>query len=141
MRVREEQAPQTEHHVLAEISVGVRYLATEPILRRVAVAVIAMMSVIGMAEPAIFAVVDDGLGQPVEFIALLVSVQGVGSIIGGIAMMALIRRLGPMRPLAFGLFMLALATLGIALPSLLPVFVGCSWQGLVFRSSWSPSTP
>lgn len=130
MRVRETRPVRTQNRVLGEIAAGVRHLATEPILRRATVTAIAMMCVIGMAEPAIFAVVDDGLGRPVEFIALLVSAQGAGSIIGGIAMMALIRRLGPLRPFPIGLFLVALATLGITVPSLLPVFVGMFLAGV-----------
>lgn len=130
MRVREPRRAPAEHHVLAEISAGVRHLTGDPILRRATGMTVALMLVLGMVEPAIFAVVDDGLGRPVEFLGVLISVQGVGAILGGVTMMALIGKVGPLRPLWIGLFLLAIAAAGLMFATLGPVFAGMLLAGI-----------
>jgi hypothetical protein len=79
---------------------------------------------IGISESAYFAVVDDGLGRPVEFVGVLSAVQGVGAILAGVAVTGIIRRTGELRPMAWGFATLAAGAFLTTTGSLLPVATG-----------------
>lgn len=99
---------------LAELSAGLRHLwATRP-LRALAWSTLVYSLAIGMIEPTIYALAD-GLHQPATFIAVLVSVQGGGAILGGIGVSAAISRIPESRLVIAGLSLMAL---GVGLCSL-----------------------
>jgi MFS family permease len=107
-----------------EAAAGGRHLLGNPVLRATVVATVICMLAIGISESAYFAVVDDGLGRPVEFVGVLSAVQGVGAILAGVTITGLIRRTGELRPLSWGFAALAV---GVALKttgSLVPVAAG-----------------
>ena len=56
-----------------------------PRAARTVVACVLCTLSIGFSESVIFAVVDEGLGRPVEFMGVLGMIQGVGAILGGVA--------------------------------------------------------
>ena len=66
-----------------EAAAGGRHLLGDPVLRTTVVATVICMLALGISESAYFAIVDDGLGQPVEFVGVLSAVQGVGAILAG----------------------------------------------------------
>ena len=78
------------------------------------------MLAIGISESVYFAIVDQGLGKPVEFIGVLGALQGVGAILAGITITALIRRTGELRPVPWAFAVIALGVL-LSTSSLLPV--------------------
>ena len=125
LRVRE-PAPQrpTGGHFVAEAAAGGRHLLTNPVLRATVVATVICMLGIGISESAYFAVVDDGLGKPVEFVGVLSAVQGVGAILAGVAITGIIRRTGELRPMAWGFAALAAGAFLTTTGSLLPVAAG-----------------
>jgi hypothetical protein len=100
------------------------------VLRPAVVVTVTCMLALGISESVFFAVVDDGLGRPVEFIGVLGAIQGVGAIASGLAITAVIRRTGELRPVALGLAALAVGTLLSASGSLAVVAAGV----LVFGS-------
>jgi cyanate permease len=67
-----------------------------------------------------FAVVDQGLGKPVEFVGVLGAIQGVGAILAGVTITALIRRTGELRPVPWAFAVIGMGAL-LSTSSLLPV--------------------
>lgn len=102
-----------------EVAAGAQHLRRTPLLRRMTLASVLAMGAFGLADAILFALVE-GLGQPVEFVGVLASVQGVGAIACGVAVTAVVRRAGEVRIFVTAL---AVATLAIAacLLQVLPV--------------------
>lgn len=97
-----------------ENSAGFRHLNSIPVLwRMVAVTAIAL-GVIGMFNSTLFELIDKGLGKDPEFFGILMSLQGAGSILGGLTAAMLMRRVGPVRAVGFGLGLIGLAALAAA---------------------------
>ena len=121
------QEPAPEPHAgsfTVEAAAGGRHLLGNPVLRTTVVATVICMLALGISESVFFAIVDEGLGRPVEFVGVLSAVQGVGAILAGVTITGVIRRTGELRPMAWGFAVLAV---GVALWTtgvLLPVFVG-----------------
>jgi hypothetical protein len=103
MRLREALPKRTELHWLGEMTAGIRHITAEPALRRIVTAGAAGMLVIGINESVVFAVVDQGLHRPPEFVAVLSSAQGAGAIVGGLVAARLINRIGELGATAIGL--------------------------------------
>ncbi|WP_157865161.1 MFS transporter, partial [Streptomyces prasinopilosus] len=102
---------------------GVRRLWQQPALRSLVVAGGCAMTASGLSGTATYALLDAGLRQPAAFAGVLSSTQGLGSVIGGLAAGALLRRV-PARVLsAAGLVLFALGALARTTP-LLPVVLG-----------------
>jgi MFS family permease len=107
-----------------EATAGGRHLLGDPVLRTTVVATVICMLALGISESVYFAIVDDGLGRPVEFVGVLSAVQGVGAILAGVCITGIIRRTGELRPIAWGF---ASLTVGVGLTttgSLVPVAAG-----------------
>ncbi|NUW02342.1 MFS transporter [Streptomyces sp. CAI 127] len=102
----------------SEVSAGVRYLAREPALRKVALCSALSMIGLGVGESLYFAYVDQGLGRDAAFLGVLVSAQGVGGIAGGIASARVVRRLGEVGAVAVGIALFALGSLALVHPTL-----------------------
>ena len=111
MRLREPKPQPSEQHVLVEAAAGGRHLLGSPVLRATVIATVITMLAIGISESVYFAVVDQGLGRPVSWIGVLGSIQGVGAVIGGLGITALIGRTGELRPAAFGLGLISVGAL------------------------------
>jgi MFS family permease len=124
MRLRESRPHPRELHVLTEAAAGGRHLLRSRVLRATVVATIITMLAIGIGESVYFAVVDEGLGRPVAFIGVLGSMQGVGAIIGGLAITSLIARTGELRPVAVGLGLISAGSLLAMSSNLLVVGAG-----------------
>jgi MFS family permease len=98
-----EPAPRLGERYLHEICAGFRYLASVPALARAMLMVTIGFCVIGFSETTQFAVVREGLGRPVSFLGVLSAAQGIGAIIGGLAVVTLMRRTGTIRGLGLSL--------------------------------------
>jgi MFS family permease len=120
IRVHEAAPERLPGHWLAEMGGGVRHLIRERYLKHVLVAFALMLLVIGYLEASIYAMLDF-YHKPVTFAGVLVSVQGVGAIAGGLTTSWWVRRLGEPAVEAVGLGLLALAAAAIALTSTLGV--------------------
>jgi MFS family permease len=103
---------------------GVRALAAHhplPVLTFGAGATIALS---GLATPAMFAVVDEGLHRPAAFMGVLAAVQGAGSIAGGLVAGRLITARGEVVASAAGAFLFAAGTVLRAVPTVPCVVAG-----------------
>jgi MFS family permease len=139
MRVHEDQPVRSAQHWRLELTEGIRHIWYDVLLRHTLVALGVTVLVVGFSESAIFAVTD-AFGRPVEFIGVLLTVQGVGAIAGGLTASRLVRRCGEAGTLAvslgvlafgaglmalapsLGLVFLAVVTFGYALPPMMIAF-------------------
>jgi MFS family permease len=116
----EESAPEPRGRLREDLVAGFRHVRrTSPLFQLMVTSGIAF-SVLGFFDTIIFAVVDDGLHRPATLVGVLLSVQGAGSVLGGIASATVLRRVGP--PPLVGLGMVAVAAGALLLlPRSLPV--------------------
>lgn len=147
MRVPEEKPAPAEHHFLREVTAGMRHVWETLPLRQVVGGVAVALLVVGFAETLIFAVIA-ALGEPPSFFGVFATIQGVGSIAGGITAAAVIRRVGEVHMVGMGLALFAVADLCLIAPSLPIVLVagpvagiGVAWAIVGFSTALQTRTP
>jgi len=114
--LRENAPERSQRHWWHEMTGGIKHLAHEPVLRHVLVAFALMLIVIGFTEASIYAVLDF-FGKEPTFAGVVVSVQGVGAILGGITTSRWVRRLGEAGTVTVGIALLAVGLGAVALTS------------------------
>ncbi|PZG23589.1 MFS transporter [Micromonospora craterilacus] len=114
----------------SELVAGLRHLASERALRRALVGYGLGSLVMGFTESLIFAYVDRGLGRDVAFVGVLVTVQGIGGLVGGLCSAAVLRRVGELGTLAVGVAFFGPAALALAYPNLWLGFAAVLMAGL-----------
>ncbi|MGR6321947.1 MFS transporter [Micromonospora soli] len=102
----------------AELGAGLRHLSGEPALRRALLGYGLGSLVMGFTESLIFAYVDQGLRRDVAFVGVLVTVQGIGGLVGGLLSATVVRRTGEVGTLAAGVTFFGPAALALAYPRL-----------------------
>lgn len=108
----------------SEVSEGIRHVLRTPELRRLVFVFAVALGVVGFLQPALFALVDEGLGRPPEFVGVIATVQGAGSVVGGILAGRLLRRVRELAVIGGGTALTALGLAPLALASLPFVFAG-----------------
>jgi MFS family permease len=120
---------QTQSRLLHELLAGARHVLITPDLRRMVIAATVAFSTAGTIDVAIFALIDQGLHRPATFLGVLVTVQGAGSVVGGLAVGAVIRRLGEFGAACLG-FIVCAAGLALGATASLPaVYAGAVLAG------------
>lgn len=90
-----------------EVTAGFRHIRRTSGLARLTLVFAVAVGVTGLANVAIFAVVEQGLHRSTEFFGGVASIQGAGSVAGGVASATVIRRRGERAAMAAGLTLLA----------------------------------
>jgi len=128
-----------EHGFWPELRAGVHHIAHTADLRRLTAATAFVTLAAGVMEVAIFALIDQGLHRPPEFLGVLSTAQGVGAVVGGVVVGATIRKIGEFSTItwalvsiAVGVGMLAWATLPIVLMSAVAIGVAVSFFNVAF---------
>jgi MFS family permease len=134
LHVREDRLTRVPSHFLHELGSGFRHVFATPILRRMVIALAVALSVVGFAETAIFAVTSNELHRSASFIGVIMSVQGVGAIIGGPLSAPAMRRVGERWLSGIGLALAAIGSLFFEGGSLAMVLIGA----LVFGVALPP---
>jgi MFS family permease len=147
MRVREEQPEPAEHHFMREVSRGVEHVWRTLPLRQITAGVTFALLVTGFTETLIFSVIQH-LGHKPSFFGVLATLQGIGSIAGGLTAAAVLRRLGDVKTVGLGIGMFGLCGLLLAVPSLPVVTIGfvvagagIVWAIVAFNTSIQTRTP
>jgi MFS family permease len=147
MRVPESKPEAPERHFLHEVSAGIAHVWRTLPLRQVVIGVSAALLVLGFEETLIFSVLAH-LGRSPSFFGVLITTQGVGSIVGGLTAGAVVRRIGEGRAVGVGLAFFALAILLLTSSSLAVVLagtpvagVGLSWAIVGFTTLLQTRTP
>jgi MFS family permease len=147
MRVVEEKPAPPEHHFVREVTAGLRHVWETLPLRQIVGGVAVALLVVGFAETLIFYVIA-ALGKTPSFFGVFATIQGVGSIAGGVTAAAVLRRVGDVRLVGLGLALFAFADLCLIVPSLGIVLVagpiagiGVSWAIVGFSTALQMRTP
>ena len=114
----------TEEPFLQEVLQGAHHLVRTPDLRRMVLVFLLALCVVGTLEPAIFALVDQGLHRSAEFVGLLGMVQGIGAIAGGILSGRVLRKGRELSVLGGGSLLAGVGLAPLALARFAPVFAG-----------------
>ncbi|MFI5777321.1 MFS transporter [Nocardia sp. NPDC051570] len=126
IRVREPAvAVRSGRKWIAEIAEGSRYLWRHTVLRALVLTGGVAMVLSSLSSTATYAMLDIGLHRSPAFAGVLTPIQGLGSVVGGLAAGALMRRMGERRFAAIGLLLFAFGVLARATPWL-PVVLGGS---------------
>jgi MFS family permease len=110
----EQPAPPPEHHWRTEVVAGLRHLFSDVRLRQLTVTCGLMLLFVGFTETAVFSVVQHGLHRPPSFVGVIISIQGVGALVGGPTAAPLSRRIGNGPLVAAGLLVGGLGALSVA---------------------------
>lgn len=79
---------------LAELVAGARHVARQSELRRMVLALGVALLAIGLCESVMFEVVARGLHRPPAFLGVMLAVQGVGAVLGGVSAARVARSVG-----------------------------------------------
>jgi MFS family permease len=118
----------------AEFTEGIRHVVRTPALRRPTVACLIAVSAFGLFETVPFAVVAQGLHRSPEFLGVLITLQGIGALAGGVLAAPVLRRTSERALIAGGLAACAAAAL-LLITALVPV-VGLASAGLGLSIVW-----
>ncbi|HET7567133.1 MAG TPA: MFS transporter [Gaiellaceae bacterium] len=147
MRVPESRPEPPEHHFLVEVSAGFRHVWRTLPLRQLVVGVALSLLVVGFAETLVFSVIS-ALGRHPSFFGVLSTLQGVGTIVGGLSAATVVRRVGELRAVGFGMAifagcaaLLTVASLPVVLFAFAAVGVAIAWLVVGFGTALQLRTP
>jgi MFS family permease len=109
---------------------GFAHIRRDRPLLAVVVGSAAVWLVLGLSESVMFVVVGEGLGRPPEHLAVLVTIQGVGAVIGGLTASRLLRGSGEAGATASGALAMSVASALWAIPADGAVWIGSALLGL-----------
>ncbi len=135
LRMREPKPEPAPEHWLTETTAGFRHIWRTAALRQLLVALLLALTVFGFMETAVFAVVTAGLHRGASFVGVLISVQGVGAVGGGVSSATALRRLGEAAATALGMVGMAVGALTLVAPAWLggaPALATCFLGSVVF---------
>jgi MFS family permease len=110
LTVHEERPQHDDTAFWPQLTAGMRHLAGERVLKHVLIGFALCILVLGFSESAIYALLD-AFDKPATFVAVIVSVQGVGAVLGGLGSSWVIRRVGEVAACALGLALVATGVL------------------------------
>ena len=147
MRVPEEKPAPPESHFGREVTAGLRHVWRTMPLRQIVLGLAVALLVVGFSETLIFSVIA-ALGKQPSFFGVFATIQGTGSIAGGLTGAAVLGRIGEGRLVGLGLGLFAVADLCLIAPSLGVVLiagpvagVGLAWVIVGFSTALQTHTP
>jgi MFS family permease len=130
LTIAEARPVRTRLRWLHEAGAGVRHLHQVPALRQTTTAFGISMLALGAVDTMVFAYVDEGLHEPPTFLGVLVSVQGVGVLIGALFAPRVMARLGEVAAVAIGILTFGIA-IGIAVdPTVYLALIAMPFAGI-----------
>jgi MFS family permease len=130
MTMREEKPqPEGEHHFKKDVMAGFHHIRRTPALMHVLVGLTAALLVIGFSETLLWYVIH-AIGAQGWFFGVFSTIQGIGSIIGGLTAARMIHRFGEVPVVALGMVAFAIADLALIVPSLSVVVVAAPIAGI-----------
>lgn len=136
VRLREsEPEPKDGEGYLRSALAGFGHIARTPTLAWTTALIGLAFAATGLLNVAAFPVIEQGLGLPAASLGVLVSVQGIGAVLGGATAATAIGRLGEPRAFALGLALLALGGLAFLTHSVVVAAAGMAAVG--FGVTWS----
>jgi MFS family permease len=109
-----EERPEAEgSHLWTQMTAGVRHLAGERVLRHVLIGFGVCILVMGFTESAVYALLD-AFDKPATYVSVIVSVQGVGAVAGGLGSSRVVKRFGEVATCVGGLVLVVVGILVMA---------------------------
>lgn len=118
-----------------ELIEGLHSLWHNTQLRPVALGAAVALAGIGAFEPAIYAIVDEGLGQEPTFVSVIVFTQSIGAVVGGLTASRVIARLGERLTFSIAMVVVAIGTALFIAPTMVTAFVGSAVLGIAFTTA------
>jgi len=112
-----------------ELVAGFKFLGGQAGLRRASLGLLLAGGSLGAIEAVGFAIVDDGLGRSPEFISVIVTVMGVGGLLGGVFAARTVKRLGELATAGLALGMIAVTTAVWIVPNVVSVLAAAPMIG------------
>jgi len=147
MTLREERPEPGEHHFKRDVMAGFHHIRATPALQYVLVGLTTALLVIGFSETLLWYVLK-AIHEPPSFFGIFSTIQGVGSIVGGVTAAKAIRRFGEVPVVALGMIAFALADLALIVPSLPMVVIagplagiGIAWAIVGYSTVLQTRTP
>lgn len=122
--------PETGASYWSRLMGGFSHLARTPGLGMLTVIIAVAFGAAGLVNAALFPAMEQGFGVDPATLSVLVSVQGVGAIVGGATSSRVIGRIGEWRSTMVGLMLLSVGILPFAGPSLVAAMVGMAVIGV-----------
>jgi MFS family permease len=113
LTVHEDRPEAEDAHFWPQLTAGMRHLAGDRVLKHLLVGFALCILVLGFTESAIYALLD-AFDRPATFVSVIVSVQGIGAVVGGLSSSWVIRRIGEVAACAVGLTLVAVGVLVMA---------------------------
>jgi MFS family permease len=114
---------------------GFSHIARTPVLARTTILIGIAFAATGLLNVAAFPVIEQGLSLPTASLGVLVSVQGIGAVVGGATAATAIGRWGEPRALALGLALLAAGGATFLTHSVVAASIGMAAVG--FGVTWA----
>jgi MFS family permease len=147
LRFAEPPVAVKEHHFLRELTAGLGHIWREPVLKKLTIGLAGTLLVVGFGETLIFAITE-ALGKPASWIAILGTLQGVGSIVGGVTAAKMIRRYGELRTAGLGLLLFTIGdslwlilSIPVILVSMAVAGVGIVWAIVAISTAYQRRSP
>ena len=147
IRVKETRPEPPEHHFMREVTKGLEHVWNTLPLRQITIGTTVALLVAGFTETLIFSVMQ-ALGKSPSFFGVLATLQGVGSIAGGVTAGLVVKRIGETRTVGVGLALFGLCGVLMCVPSLVVVAaafafagVGVVWLIVGFTTALQTKTP
>lgn len=132
LRIREERPERPEKpHLLKESAAGFRFILGANALRRAVIGMAMIAIGGGSVEVLSYAVTDQGLGKPPEFIAVMITCMSVTGLAGGMLAPRLVRRVGELATSGLCGLGFAVGFVLLAVPSVPVVLGAVALLGLV----------
>ena len=119
-----------QRRFVAELLAGLRHLAANPVIRRMVIASTLAFAGAGMIDVAMFSLVDQGLRRPTSMIGVLTSIEGVGSVLAGLVIGSMMRRVGEYTVACLGFLLNGLSMAAAATATLTGVVAGAVLIGI-----------
>jgi hypothetical protein len=129
IRVAEPAPVRVVQRLRTEMSAGWRHIRDTTQIRQIAIALVAVCSVVGFTETGLIAVITDGLGRSPSWIGPFEVLVGVGALIGGPTVSPAIRRFGEGRISAAGMVVFAIGSGVLVIPTIGTVAAGAVLAG------------
>jgi len=132
-RVRVAESPpepaEEGSHYWRDLGAGFGHLFRTPILNRLTLAMGIAFGAIGLINVTVFPTLEQGLNVPTATLGILVPLQGVGALIGGVLSARIVRGMGEGRAVGMGMVLMAIGCTPTAWTSIELVVVGMAVVG------------
>lgn len=131
-----------------ELGAGFGHLFRTPVLGPLTVVLTVAFGIVGMVNAAVFPMMEQGLGVETAMLGVLVSLQGIGAVVGGITSSTAVRRFGESRTVGLGTILLGVGlapfigtSLFLAIIGMVVIGLGIPWMVVAYVTLRQRLTP